>query len=515
MRAVRSSLCALRGLLAGASIVLARCASAFESDEHEKLANVAFLVALEYLAKTSAITAAKYEEASRLKGTPGKYRAKGDEKYRGISYGDIVACVDYYLYPETILADSWKQGRRPPEAGALPKPTEALVDLKDCHGIGSSFFQATHNNHSHFQYDLLMSQRVYHALAISLARDEGALFAALVVSAISDHYLHDFFAPGHIFTGRARLTDLPATALHDVVNARGAEFVPANFAQLQPIMEFICQGAVERCVARRDLSLWEVIRDASDREVADSLGALLAGQTMDLKGDGQLWDEGPDRLRQRLLMLLIQVRSIADVVSGRNSFQDMAWEGRAPPTKAKIAFGEYALPKAAASAKRPAQAEWMQNPGAFLRNPIVAISAQREAMIAGTRAGRTTVTLEVPLTIFPSERFIVLPYLGYGTYSEGNTNGQGFTFRAVAAIPQTELAFGPYVRYFSYPTNEGDKLRGSVGLRLDSGFSGYFTTFIAVGRDTSTTADGKLRAGVITFAGIQFGFPMSRLHRLR
>lgn len=73
-------------------------------------------------------------------------------------------------------------------------------------------------------------------LAIDLRTCEENLFATLLLNAISDHYLQDSFAPGHIATLRVRLTDLAATAYHDKRNRRGLDVtVPADRLQAFPV----------------------------------------------------------------------------------------------------------------------------------------------------------------------------------------------------------------------------------------------------------------------------------------
>lgn len=480
---------------------------AFESDEHEKLGNIAFHLALEYFRENHPDREKVYEAARALDGRPGKYAS--DTKPYGIaSYGDLIACVDYFLSPEKILTDSWKRGRGSRGPGGLPAAGDKVLELDDCHGwFGNAFFQATHNNHAHFQYNVLMSYRMYHVAAISLARDEKAFFAALVTNAIADHYLHDFFAPGHIYTRRDGLTDVPATALHDIRNKRGADFVPEHFASesMKCLIDFICQGSVKDCWIRDGLDLAMLAEKSDGGDVATALTELIDGQTVRLKGDYALWEAGPDGLRQRVLMLLIQARSVLDVLEGNNSFQLLNWEGESDPTTVQMSFGHYVQPKDQYSL--------------LLSNTVVGLSFHRETMVAGNRAGRNAFTAETPLGVIPLdqtgwkslENLILLPTLGYGIHFEGGTQGHGPTFRLIAAVPQTEFAFSAYVRYFFYPTSAGDTRRRSFGLRFDSGFSGYLTAFIALGVDSATTPDGALRSGIIGMAGLQVSFPVSRV----
>jgi hypothetical protein len=477
---------------------------AFESDEHEQLGNAAFAVALEFL-KVPAESPVR-----RLYGRPGKYRSADREERDRLSYGDVTSCVDYFFSPEKMLADAWREGRRRPGMPSLPSPDEAVLVLEQCHKTGPSFALATHSNHSHFRHDLLMAYRLYHVAAISAARDDKSPFAGLVINAIADHYLHDFFAPGHIFTVRDRLTDVPATAVHDIWNKDGADFRPMNTQQLKPLAEFICGGSVQSCALHEGIPLGGIVGRAPAADVGAALAGILAGKPVRLKGDAMLGDEEPDRLRQRLLMLLIQAQSVIDVLSGTNSFREMAWEGNKFPTAAKIPFGEYLLGDAAA--REGGQAPSDAPIPLVWKNPIVMAAVQREAMIAGTRFGRTVFTVETPLVVLPARHVTFLPLIGLGYHYEGNLDGGGPTFRIVAAIPETELALSAYARNFTYPTtNEGDKRVLNGGIRLDSGFTSYFTAFISIGRDTATTQEGTLRHGVIFAAGFQFAFPLSRI----
>jgi hypothetical protein len=475
----------------------------FESDEHERMGNTAFIVALEYFKTLKTHGGSeKYAEARELLGTPGKYNAKQRDERERLSYGDIIACVDYFLTPEKMLADAWKGGRRSPDAPSLPAKGEKVLLVDDCHKVGPSFAQASHNNHSHFQQNLLMAFRIQHVAAISAARDDKSLFAGLVINAIADHYLQDFFAPGHIFTIRDQLTDVPATAVHDVWNQDGADFKPSNTERLRPVADFICGGKVESCKLREDVRTAELAGKRQDGEVAQALSAILAGKPVHLKGDGRLWDDDQERLRQRLLMLLIQSQSILDVLTEANSFREMAWKGTTVPTVAKIEFGEYLLRPDPDPAPIPFIA----------KNFILMASVHREAMIAGTRFGRTVFTFETPLAALPYKSLTLVPLVGAGYHYEGNLDGAGPTLRLAAAIPETELGFSVYVRNFTYPTtNEGDKRVFNWGLRLDSGFTSYFTTFISIGRDSAPTQEGNLRNGVIFAAGFQFAVPFSRI----
>src|SRR5258706_12729455 len=158
-------------------------AFAFECYQDKKMGDLDFNVVQRYADKADVLK--QFGEAKR--------EMDAYLRDKRLTSGEVVQCVDYFLFPEKILV-------------RISKPSsEFLEPLRaDCSKEGIAFFQATHANHAHFQQDLLTSLDLWHRMAISLGRD-GNYGAGLWMNAISDHYLHDMFAPGHIATPRDRM----------------------------------------------------------------------------------------------------------------------------------------------------------------------------------------------------------------------------------------------------------------------------------------------------------------------
>src|SRR6185503_12554553 len=87
-----------------------------------------------------------------------------------------------------------------------------------------SLFSASHLNFNHFQGRAMHSFWFWHKQAVNVGRTN--LMAALVLEAYAQHYLQDFFAPGHVIAPRDEGThDLFAVTLHDNYNQQGLGYL--------------------------------------------------------------------------------------------------------------------------------------------------------------------------------------------------------------------------------------------------------------------------------------------------
>jgi hypothetical protein len=200
--------------------------AAFENNEHRAIGNIAFAFA-KHLTPDCMKTGQANPKCEFL-----RPRSNDNE----ITYGDIVQCVDIFLTPEKLITYLREKSINKYECktddfeckqiyiSAFPDLT-GIKEENKCQTYDSGD-QAAHSNHAHFQEELLVSLATYHSLAMMIARNNSKrdLGRALLVNAIADHYLQDFFAPGHIVTRRSELTDTVALAMHDYRNARGALF---------------------------------------------------------------------------------------------------------------------------------------------------------------------------------------------------------------------------------------------------------------------------------------------------
>ena len=571
MRRIPGSVTRLLALLA--AIACSSPAMAFESEEHERMSNLAYALALDYFAKhyQGDDKRQKLEIAEKLRGTPGRYHELDSlwpwhkrwwsRDGEAISYGDLVTCVDFFLYPEKILAEVWRRSgervgsdRPPGHPGGFPVTDgPEFLSLGPCIGFSLAAAQAAHNNHAHFQQDLLISQRVYHLAAMHAARSERNLYGALVLNALSDHYLQDFFAPGHIVTPRGAMADVPATARHDRANDDGLYFtlLPETADDLLPLLAQLCAWEVKKPAEVRELiskrAACNVGGDQkqligrSTEDLAAAIGDLFGSRPVPFKmlGDFRLWSSS--QLRQRLALLLIQTRSILDVLeAGTNHFLDSRWKAEVPhaPTIARIAYGEYRLEHNEYYAARSRIADKRERPGdrdidrtgfkpgdayrTQVANGMFGVSVHRESFSSGVQTSRRVTTVETVIAgrlVYANGRIPSLNIgviTGWAWFNEGTLNGNGPTVRLVATIPDTEISHGPYWRWLSYPTDGRDSRRWSGGYRFDMGFSTYLTAFLGVGRDWGTAIEpggieGSLHRGTVWTAGLQVAWPSGRV----
>jgi len=107
--------------------------------------------------------------------------------------------------------------------------------------------------------------------------------------------------------------------------------------------------------------------------------------------------------------------------------------------------------------------------------------------------------------------FVTTSIVGFSWYHDGNVHGSGPTYRLALSVPETEFSIGPYLRYLSYDKNGGATRKFAGGLRVDSGFSSYFTFYLGLGKDYGPTTSGTLDRAWLWSAGVQFTFPASRI----
>ncbi|MFB9240932.1 hypothetical protein IV454_32255 [Massilia antarctica] len=365
-------------------------AFAFESWEHKRLGDLAYHVAWNiYCDKNPSapecrhrvnrgIDIAEDDESLRQFYDPLRdhenFTVQGERdpkrEIHEITYGDVVMCVDYFLSPDKLIAGrehnlisdgpKLKPGaaQARPEARLFPSRRVQLdISYRDrCNDdmLNLEGARSGHVNHTHFQAELLVAQRHNHILALSMRSMENNLFSALVMNAVSDHFLHDGFAPGHITTWRSRLTDLAANAYHDKVNRMGwpATADKETFRSLLTITDeqgrkhdlthLIARQLSEKVNGAREHYLqssfflpvpskdcFRKCRSQAEFDPAVSHMGLLqkiieqiennkvSRLHVFLRGDGDLWSADHDE--QRFLMLLFEVRSILDVLESKGA----------------------------------------------------------------------------------------------------------------------------------------------------------------------------------------------------
>jgi hypothetical protein len=379
-------------------LIVTNTAVAFEGWEHKRLGDLSYYLAVEIFCDavnkgTDTRECAKasngryelhdkfYSEiiyGERLHLNKNNDNGKKPSDY--ISYGDIVMCVDYFLTIEKMMAgrehhviQGQKDGAKVATSdqkfvhsdGLFPSKINDLSFSvpKRCDPRYRNFegARAAHVNHAHFQVELLVAQRMSHLSALTMVALEKNLFSGLAANAISDHYLQDSFAPGHITTLRSRLTDTTSNAHHDYNNQYGWE-ADVDLTRMNQLTNVADQGIslglldeifnklngkgstgtrLDYDSAARKYFLFsgrnedklcggeespEIINNAARiDDLKNFFGNKNGTAKVRMKGDMRLWCVAQDK--QRLVMLWAEVRSIFDVLEtwhGTNQKQRVA-----------------------------------------------------------------------------------------------------------------------------------------------------------------------------------------------
>jgi hypothetical protein len=535
------------------ALLAAACQSAlgFEDFEHREMGDLSLYVAAR-LSPSLCRNRGGTENRACQDALQSLRRMTGGAPKPGVAltYGDLVQCVDLFMTPEKLIAASKpirnytnkNQYKSAKYESPFPESPEGSRLPQQCEYSFWASAQASHVNHTHFQDELLVSLVSYHTLALSAARQKN-LYGALLVNAIADHYLHDFFAPGHIISPRANQTDLVSNAMHDKANDTGADFFLRQDAA----------GGVRDVLNRMagldtpedKKNLWCRLLKYHKQEIAaacDDPMKTIAGsledltrvaekpKTVRLKGDKQLWR--PDRdngLRQRLLMVAANVRSILDVFaayqsdgSGKdaNHFDESAWayfiEWMLFPgdeATAGLPFGYYAMGKKAAAPSdvtEPGERDAKQDFHYWY--PVLGLSIGRESFFSGSRAGRNVFALDAPVYGWITKggtNFGVA--IGATHFEEGTVHGDGGQVRFGWILPKTETTVTAWARRLRHAGDAEHGWRNGLGVRFDQGFTSFLSLYVGTGRDYGAAVNGALENGYVFSAGILFGGPTSRI----
>jgi hypothetical protein len=287
---------------------------AFDGNEHTQVSNDGLLLAIQYLENAPEDKKVPEDVLRVLKEFhEGLLVSQADDQNdaRTITYGDLVRLVDYRLDPFDEIR-VWGDFSRLPKSAKDVKLD--YLDQLDSDTFSQLF--AAHLNIDHFQDRLMFSYWWWHRAAVHEAVIEHNLWGALFLNSFGDHFLEDYFAPGHVITSRQGMHDLASLAVHDRYNKLGADLRIKDAVDLIEIMDRIENGAPGK--SRND---FEELRKTVESGYP----------VIQIYGDGDL-DRSP---RQRTLMTLLCARSILDIVdsyqSGNkddNSFEKFYWKSR-------------------------------------------------------------------------------------------------------------------------------------------------------------------------------------------
>lgn len=565
-------------------------AAAFESPEHKQLADLSYHLATQIFCATNPrvdFCLLKDEEKTFFDPVGNAVEAQHSTAtpYSHISYGDIVMCVDYFLTPEKLLAGRENQlilarpkGDARARHGQLFPERRSDLEFRywqRCDPADSNFegARAGHVNHSHFQAELLAAQRTNHLLALMLRASDGNLFGAMVANAISDHFLQDSFAPGHITTWRSRLSDIAANAYHDRNNQRGwtiavDKTVLADTTSIPnashgvnligTILQSLCEDLAVRQYFFRYIGEspkpcaadCAVLAQSEDKRLDKLLEFMrrVHGKEelkVKLRGDQHLWDADQDE--QRLVMLWTEVRAIFDVLESqsseagtagagavraivlKDSFSKSAWtwDFDPPPQPAEEVFYPikpskitavigpitYVIPERnRRSGDLDDDRTWIDYKA---MDQIWGVSYGIDNMTFGDTQNRKLLTLETVVQGKAShERFSENYALlaGLQGYFGPGRDGIALSSRLAWVRPETETALSVQLRALRLARDGLPAAwRPSLGGRIDLGFSSFLTAYLQGSRDAAVQRNGSIRGGWSIGAGVQLGAPTCRI----
>jgi hypothetical protein len=419
-----------------------------------------------------------------------------------LEYGTLVSSVDYRLNPLQILQTVGSQKELPSNPSRLDPHLLGFLTSG-----GTWFFRAASANDTHFQGELITGIRNWHAYAVDVAAHDENLFAALVINSIADHFLQDFFAPGHIVTPRFGLHDAAAMAVHNRYNSIGSTFVIDQDelrTQLHPLLVLF-------------LSTKEGGR------FVEAAGAL--DRPVPLWGDSNLKRSPP----QELLMILIEARSILDVLHSaatrerKNSLTEMTWlptslrKGTTILAGAALPYGEY----------KHLQPEVSRLIGGVILGFSAGTNILRVGSSTRTRGiyqADALVHGRYPLEAAESPTDLNAPAIahfrdgGWGirlgyVYENGETDSaHGPAVRFIYARPLIHMQLSADAAWKSYRLNELRDRKLAYGVRFQTGFS-VLMLDIGLGRDHSWTL-GRLRPALATRFGFYVVYPLSGIPKL-
>jgi hypothetical protein len=470
-------------------------ARAFLYNEHRDISNEAMRRAYDY---ARFCCGSSQGMASRLDAIRDFVeRRPGDPA--GVTYGDLVAIVDYVTEPFAVLH------RRGIRDGSETDICQLLaMDV----ATNKGFFRMLHASHgdvNHFQDGGLVSFEYWHKLAILLAGDRKTgdtdLLLALIFNSYADHPLQDFFAPGHALTPRRNMHDASAMALHDFFHRRPHVF-EIDVKKLDEIEVFFEDKAI--------------------------FARLREDQVLDLYGDGTVW-RNPE---QAEFVAAVQARSIADVLLAgigepgdvqpgeplKSSFEPFDWRpyqrletGTLTPL-AKLPFGQYRQQK-------------RSNLNALGWAPVLNAHAGFQSLFGSSQSSsRGLFDFEAIVLASPGRSWregrvgienvtqfglgLNYAYISSRAYT-GHSAGARIYFPATAFDLQASL--GVNHRWYSSATDSAR--RWAYDAKLELGYGIVFAG-LGVGRDYQLVAGRGFQPAWAFSASIGVGFPPSAFGKI-
>ena len=458
----------------------------FTGKEHVDISNMALQIALDRLAAEQGECAAQRDVTDLANFLTVENVASRQ------SYGDLVALVDYINDPEGLFNADGAKAVAPGDVSAID-----WRHVKAVQGDVLAKLQALHLNEGHFQNGALLRHTVWHAAALDIARDH--LVMALLLEAYADHFLEDFFAPGHVMTPRSSTVDMQALALHDAYNRKEVAFCvrPEAAAQILALSDGLARA---QSVPGNGLHI-------SDGELNELRSDLKTSRVVKLEGDNTLARRG----KEAAFLTLVVARSILDVLEAKcavcerkNNFEVRNWTW--PPVLPGAvgnAIGDYDIQS------RPGD-----DLSGFMRHSFGSVVVPSVSLDVFPRGNiqqiRPEVGLDLPLaTVVPRvESWVKAITSLYGVSFAADQHNQIYGFHLLGLYPMKDIDSQVTLSYgVNYLTAAKPWIRPQTAVGIETGFGLFFLHF-GLGYDYFVDTAEHLHAGLILRSGVSLSIPL-------
>ncbi len=503
----------MRRLIVSILIIGATCPTfAFDGHEHARVSGNAFRIARAHWLRHAPLSEAESRTLDEF-----------DNSVSQFGYGQLVVSIDHRIDPLKIFEKALQREPLPTDVSDLDPRV-----LKRALGVDLSALRAAASNETHFQSELTTNLRLWHYFAVQTATYGekcnpgercGNLFLALMLNSFADHYLEDFFVPGHILTPRYGLHDAVALAMHDQFNIIGTAFI------------------LDREAIKRDLA---PLLDDVPNDVLESIHAspelIRAFRSGDL-GDLTMW--GDSNLKrsptEELLITLVVSRSILDIFESYETSEPVNHLSNIQFVNSRLRqFGKRDVSYGYAQAVLPYGYHtvpesfpshlWFPSVVELYAGPTTLSSEGRVS--SRLEFGADKLVVGVPPFWPDTHHYLDLPgekdYLLYPSPVQfGLTLGVSFAYngnetvygphsRLIIAFPMIHSQIGIEGDLKRYELHKGrSETAGSYGIRFQTGFS-LLSLHLGVARD-HVFADGDLRPATAIHAAIGFSGPALKL----
>jgi hypothetical protein len=461
-------------------------------------------------------------------GYPPRPKGTGSATPANVSYAEFVAFVDRVVDPIKLMD-------RAEGTGGLPRyPSDLDEDfLTRLRKRRSPQLFAAQGNDSHFQAQAMMSWWLWHRQAVLAAAygdatqqgpSEGRerLFAGLLMNAISNHYLEDSLAPGHIFTPREGMHDFAAISMHDFYNREGACFA-VDKDRWGELADLIDPERHAQLLGMR-------------KEILESIKGLGFPQwKLRLLGDGYLIPSErkieavpgleESSQRQRLFITLVVARTIVDVLESHacgepiNKFESYSWsplqENQHAGKKYQMAragypygtYKEYSVDKVEYGLISSLEISSQSTVSGGVEDTRGVVSAiVIPTFIWAPPPGIKAKNVYVPTYLTPTAA------LGLSYRLDDDLPGFGAFVRLSLLSPRLDLHVGAAFGVERYNWDAEESYRFHPEVRVGVGAS-IVSLFGAVGYDHALNAQRELEGSLTVRAGAQLAILWSKLPR--